>query len=516
MWRVETCSNEPYPRCAHQCDVVGDYVYMFGGWTDENQMLNDLHRFNIDTWEWEEIRPQEQNQPIIARNGHTLTTYNKMLVLFGGGSFAGFLNDVATFDTETQRWIHQNTEGAIPSGRSKHSASIVGTYLYVFGGGDGVRLHNDLYCLDLGTMHWALVEAKGQAPSPRWGHTMVALDSKRLLIFGGHSGTRRLNDLHMFDIETNQWSQPQIMSEPAETPQPRAGHTASMIGPYMVVFGGGDGHILDDFVGLDTRTWRWWKIMPDTPGGRCAHSSSVIKDKLVIFGGGNGLHCIRKMVVFSNIDNIDSLYQQSRLKGGNHYIDNNNNSNDSNNNNNNNNNNNSGTPNKKVVTTPKKLVKADVNESLLSSTIESLAKKVQDINSRPANHNEPQQPPQPQQPQPQQQPQSHPQPKILATNIDKLQDSCLTDRERRDIKSFLTNIGMNKFINRFIEEEIDTTVLHMLNEDHLKQLGITLLGDRLAIIKGIRESSLYIFKGLPPLPIDIDPNFKMVDDKIDL
>eukprot|EP01133_Synstelium_polycarpum_P017472 gene17472-20847_t len=91
-------------------------------------MLSDLHRFSIDTWEWEEIR---QTNPIIARNGHSFCAYKKNIILFGGGSFIGFLNDIAIFDTETLKWKQVDANGAIPSGRSKHSASIVGDQLYV-------------------------------------------------------------------------------------------------------------------------------------------------------------------------------------------------------------------------------------------------------------------------------------------------------------------------------------------------------------------------------------------------
>ncbi|KAF2069331.1 hypothetical protein CYY_009352 [Polysphondylium violaceum] len=564
MWRIESISNEPYPRCAHQADSIDEFLYVFGGWNDDNLMLNDIHRFNVETWEWEQITID--NNYITPRNGHSVTTVNKQLLVFGGGSFSGFLNDVLMFDPILLQWKTIEATGSIPSGRSKHSATLMGDRIYVFGGGDGIRLYNDTYYLDLATMNWVHVNIDNGRliPSARWGHSMVPLSDCTILLFGGHSGTKRLNDLYIFNTETNEWSQPKLSVDSEETPQPRAGHSASMIGHHMVIFGGGDGHIINDFYGLDTREWRWWKIKSNTPEARCAHSSNIINNKLVIYGGGNGLQCLKKLLIFEKLDHLEELYQQyikqyKPLKSTSLSISPTATTNS--------------TPNKSSKTTtetPIKGIKSSSLPLLISNTIlsstssssqqtplstspsrstttittttttvhteeknkennstnnntslsptiidqlqndlnsikDSLSKLSTSIDNNSTNNNN--------------NSNSKTNNIYIENNnnnnsIDKFKESCLTQYEKRDITFFLGNIGMSKYVTKFIEEEISTCVLYMLTEDHLKAIGVLSLGDRLSILKGIKESTLYLLKGLPPISIEFDPSQspRIIDD----
>ncbi|KYQ93592.1 Kelch repeat-containing protein [Tieghemostelium lacteum] len=497
MWRIEQIEKEPSSRCAHQAEIINDYMYIFGGWNDENLMLNDIHRFNSVTWEWEQLNVDTAESCfVVPRNGHTMNAYGKQLIVFGGGSFSGFLNDILSFSLENCKWsaIQTAANTVVPCGRSKHSSCLVDDRLYIFGGGDGIRLYNDMFYLDLVQWRWYQVDCSNvsQKPSPRWGHTMVKLpDNKSLLLFGGHAGSKRLNDLYIFNIEESTWHQVQYsLNEGDLVPPPRAGHTATMIGQHMLLFGGGDGKIINDCYLLDTIDFKWWKFNNIPPEGRCAHSTLFHNNKLIIYGGGNGVQCLRKLIVLDSLDQIDNLYNQFKdLKSP------------SNNNNNNNNNNNIvNSPNNNNQIQIKKIKNQieDLNLSLsqLSNTIELKAKKIQEQKEQQQQQNN-----------------------IKVNNnnnvdIDKFNKSRLNDYEKRDIIYFLNQIGMSKFINKFIEEEIDTTVVHLLTEDHLKELGIQSLGDRLSIIKGIRESTLYCFKGKSRLSMEYDPNqlVKFIDD----
>lgn len=59
-----------------------------------------------------------------------------------------------------------------------------------------------------------------------------------LYLFGGHSGNKHLTDLHIFDTTKLQWSQPEILGTP---PPGLRGHTATLIGHKILLFGGYDG-----------------------------------------------------------------------------------------------------------------------------------------------------------------------------------------------------------------------------------------------------------------------------------
>jgi hypothetical protein len=51
-------------------------------------------------------------------------------------------------------------------------------------------------------MSWTRPITKGPNPTGRWGHTATLIGTDQLLIFGGHDGTRMLNDVHILDTGT--------------------------------------------------------------------------------------------------------------------------------------------------------------------------------------------------------------------------------------------------------------------------------------------------------------------------
>jgi hypothetical protein len=51
-------------------------------------------------------------------------------------------------------------------------------------------------------MSWTRPITKGANPTARWGHTATLIGTDQLLIFGGHDGTRMLNDVHILDTGT--------------------------------------------------------------------------------------------------------------------------------------------------------------------------------------------------------------------------------------------------------------------------------------------------------------------------
>jgi hypothetical protein len=60
----------------------------------------------------------------------------------------------------------------------------------------------------------------------------------------------------------------------------------------------------------------------------------------------------------------------------------------------------------------------------------------------------------------------------------------------KDIGAWLNSIGMRKYLEAFVQAEIDLTVLPYLTEHHLEQLGVTTLGPRVKLMAAINK-----FKG---------------------
>ena len=108
---------------------------------------------------------------------------------------------------------------------------------------------------------WAFPQIEGVPPSPRGGHS-ATLTGASLVIFGGHfyegkqAGFTYLNDTHVLDVNSSRWFKPKISGTP---PPARYGHTAVLAGARIIVFGGkGQKGVFRDLHALDPITMTWY------------------------------------------------------------------------------------------------------------------------------------------------------------------------------------------------------------------------------------------------------------------
>jgi len=145
--------------------------------------------------------------------------------------------------------------GVAPIEREGHTAATIGQSIFFFGGTwvddeDNSIYLNDLYTLTLqpgGEPHamaaWAQPEATGEPPIPREGHT-ASVAGSHMVIFGGaglddQDRSINLNDLHILASDTMVWSQPALGGGSlGPMPQERRYHSASVVGDEVLVFGG--------------------------------------------------------------------------------------------------------------------------------------------------------------------------------------------------------------------------------------------------------------------------------------
>ncbi|XP_059143292.1 RING finger protein B-like [Physella acuta] len=131
------------------------------------------------------------------------------------------------------------------SDRHSHSATYYNGSMYIFGGCTSTNTtFNDLWRFDLGTRQWVRPVAMGTYPSPKACATMVVYNGN-LVLFGGwshpipypnpHQSAHYFSELHSYSPVTNRWTH--ILSIGQE-PEALGGHSASVAGHLMVVFGG--------------------------------------------------------------------------------------------------------------------------------------------------------------------------------------------------------------------------------------------------------------------------------------
>lgn len=112
--QAEKPDEAPVPRTDHAAVMYNGSMYVFGGADEDNNKLNDLWQFGLDSRQWTRI--DAPNAPL-ARSGHSVGVVGPKLYVFGG--IAGMtqeLNDLQTFDFESRKWASEHEELRTPDG----------------------------------------------------------------------------------------------------------------------------------------------------------------------------------------------------------------------------------------------------------------------------------------------------------------------------------------------------------------------------------------------------------------
>ncbi|KAJ7974986.1 acyl-CoA-binding domain-containing protein 4 [Quillaja saponaria] len=293
----------PSARYKHAAAVADEKLYVFGG-SRNGRYLPDVQVFDFRSLTWSNLKLKPNadkgdtsgSQEVLpATSGHNMIRWGKKLLIVGGNSKETVDRLVVRFvDLESFMYGVMETSGNIPVARVGHSATLIGSRLIIFGGEDkSSRLLNDVHVLDLESMTWDALNTMQTPPAPRFDHTAAVHAERYLLIFGGCSHSVFFNDLHVLDLQTMEWSQPQIQGDLVT---PRAGHAGSTFDDSWYIVGGGDNRSGCPETLVLNMTKLVWSVLtvvkqrdPLASEGLSACSASIDNEKyLVAFGGYNG------------------------------------------------------------------------------------------------------------------------------------------------------------------------------------------------------------------------------------
>lgn len=174
----------PPPRGSSPASTsIGQMLYFFGGSEDE------LWSFDLASKRWQEIAT-DLHPPIRSGcmlNGNPQTS---MVYMFGGLTARGkFFNDLWAFDVSKQIWVELTPDPRepAPEPRARVAMAIIrnGKGLVVFGGHTAVKLLDDLWYFDFQTNLWTYVTAAGERVEPRAAAQFVEFDSDSILLVAG-------------------------------------------------------------------------------------------------------------------------------------------------------------------------------------------------------------------------------------------------------------------------------------------------------------------------------------------
>ncbi|WJX13978.1 G protein alpha subunit [Trifolium repens] len=271
--------------------------------------------------------------PPQPRSGHSTVNIGKSkVVVFGGLVDKKFLTDILVYDIEAKLWYKpectgRDSDGHVgPSPRAFHVAVSIDCHMFIFGGRSGGQRLGDFWVLDTDIWQWSELTGFGDLPSPRDFAAASSIGNRKIVMYGGWDGKKWLSDVYVLDTISLEWTE---LSVSGTLPQPRCGHTATMVEKRLLVYGGrgGGGPIMGDLWALkglideeiETPGWTQLKLPGQAPSPRCGHSVTNAGHYLLMFGGhGTGGWLSRYDIYYNDCVVLDRVSAQwKRLSIGN-------------------------------------------------------------------------------------------------------------------------------------------------------------------------------------------------------
>ena len=137
----------PEPRRNHLSFVSNQYMYIYGGITDEGIFLKDMWKYNFESKVWSKV-DYSGTPPLYRENMAFVPVYNIGLYVFGGQSGDDFYNDVYFYEQKNSIWVKYKDYENAPNPR--YGSCIVHSKqkLYVIGGQNSQFAFSDIWVFD--------------------------------------------------------------------------------------------------------------------------------------------------------------------------------------------------------------------------------------------------------------------------------------------------------------------------------------------------------------------------------
>lgn len=295
-WVDLTPASGPMPGVRAYASAVLDTqnrrMIIFAG--QGASFLNDIWAFDLATHTWEDLTPSEGSMPSGRRTpGSIYDPVENRMITWAGQGGGTFFNDVWEFDLDTNTWTQFTPTGGPPNIRYGIAVTrdpLTGD-LVTFAGFTNMGRFDDVWRFDPVGDTWTDVSPVS-GPIERCLHS-ASYDAvgHRMIMYGGQNAGA-LGDLWALDLHTDTWEE----LTPASGPDGRffATHVYDSADRRAVVFGGStNGGMSDELWVFDLWTEAWTELFPSgtAPSARdgAAGVYDADADRLVFFGGNNGV-----------------------------------------------------------------------------------------------------------------------------------------------------------------------------------------------------------------------------------
>ncbi|KDP31367.1 hypothetical protein JCGZ_11743 [Jatropha curcas] len=155
VWKqAATSGTPPSARDSHTCSSWKNKVIVIGGEDGHDYYLSDVHILDAETLVWKELNTSGQKLP--PRAGHSTVAFGKNLFVFGGFTDAQNLyDDLYMLDVDTGVWTKVMTTGIGPSARFSVAGDCLdpqlgGVLVFIGGCNKSLEALDDMYYLYTG------------------------------------------------------------------------------------------------------------------------------------------------------------------------------------------------------------------------------------------------------------------------------------------------------------------------------------------------------------------------------
>ncbi|MCO5601125.1 hypothetical protein L7F22_055244 [Adiantum nelumboides] len=144
-----TKGNPPVPRDSHTCSTYENKLIVLGGEDASDSYLADVQILDTDLMEWKEF--QVTGQTLTPRAGHVAVSIGKLIFVFGGFTDDRKLfDDLHMLDLDKGVWSKVIVDGVGPSPRFSVAGDCItgGVLVFIGGCNDSLEALDDMYYLD--------------------------------------------------------------------------------------------------------------------------------------------------------------------------------------------------------------------------------------------------------------------------------------------------------------------------------------------------------------------------------
>ncbi|XP_028251771.1 acyl-CoA-binding domain-containing protein 5 isoform X2 [Parambassis ranga] len=178
-WKLVTAKGNVPNLAYHSAAFYKKELYVFGGVqpshsSGEKTCSNALYIFNPEFELW--YQPIVEGDRPLPRFGHSATLLPQKLIIFGGRKTATYLNDLHVLDLGFMEYTAVKCGNMPPLPRGFHAAVPVSdNRILVSGGCSAIGALQDVHIFNTDTRIWSSVASPLLCSKPRAGHSMINL-----------------------------------------------------------------------------------------------------------------------------------------------------------------------------------------------------------------------------------------------------------------------------------------------------------------------------------------------------